>query len=156
MSFDYRGPVHPPLYRLWQTLPGRYEATEAGVRLVIVLAQVAPYNLSLEARTLAAGEEIVEPGTLGLADASPSWTSTSMRFVVAYRPEGVAAGWGCGLYGAPTGDGMAFAAEAADCSFAFGRRIARLSVDADAAVIRVSGPGDSEPLVFTRVSTATP
>lgn len=146
------GPVHPELYRLWKTLPGRYERTDEGSRLTVTLRATSPYVLFVEARTEAGGVESVERGWIGLGDASPSYRSTKMRFALSYRPDSLRSDFGCVLYGAPTAEGISFASEASDCSFPLGRRIAKLTVDVGQTTITLSDPKEADALVLTRVA----
>lgn len=145
------GSVHPELYRLWKSLPGRYAKSDDQSRLTVTLKATTPYVLFLEARTEAGGQETVERGWIHLGDASPSYRSARMRFAMAYEPESLRNEHGCTLYGSPTADGITFSTEGSDCSFALGRRVGNLKVDATSKTIAVTGEKDAETTVLARI-----
>jgi hypothetical protein len=148
----YGAPVHRELYLLWKTLPGIYESAEDGTKRTLTLHAVSPYVLSVEIRTGVGGKESVERGYLGLADASPSYTSKKIRFAVAYQPESLRKEWSCALYGSPTPDGITFESEQTDCSFTLGRLVSKLRFDATADAISLSDVGDGAVTLVKKAS----
>jgi hypothetical protein len=145
------GSVHPELYQLWKGLPGRYTTGGDGDRLTVTLKATTPYVLFLEARTEAGGRETVERGWVHLGDASPSYTSTRMRFALAYEPESLRSEQHCTMFGSPGTDGITFATEGSDCSFVLGRRVGNLTVNARRDTITLSQEKDGETTVFARI-----
>jgi hypothetical protein len=143
--------AHQELWQLWKKLPGRYEKNDEGSRLTVTLRATSPYVLFVEARTEAGGKESVERGWISLADVSTGYRSARVRFALAYRPDSLRNDFGCALYGTPTADGIAFESEGTDCSFAIGRRVSKVRVDATTDTISLSAEKDAEPAVLTRV-----
>jgi hypothetical protein len=145
------GPVHPELRKLWKKLPGRYEQSDGESRLSLALKAVGPYALSVQTRT-ESGD--VEKGWIVLADVSPSYRSTKMRFALEYRPDPFRSEYSCILYGVPTAEGITFESEGTDCSFPLGRRVSKVRIDLSAAGIALSekDPGkEGETVLLRRV-----
>ena len=145
-------PVHRELYQLWKTLPGRYESTDGTTKVTMTLRAVYTYVLFVEIRKDVGGHESVDRGYLGLADASPSYTSRDMRFAIAYQPESLRRNWSCALFGRPTADGITFESEVTDCSFTLGRTVSKLRFDAAADSISLSAAGDGEVTLARKAS----
>jgi hypothetical protein len=146
------GPAHPQLYRLWKGLAGRYEAAAGDLSLTLTVRPIYPYSLFVETRTKEGGVETVERGYLFLVDASPSYTSSNIRYAVAYRPDSTRSDYSCLLYGRPSPGGITFESEQTDCSFTLGRRVAKLRLDATDHSIALSPGQDGETTVLHRIA----
>jgi hypothetical protein len=145
------GAVHPELRKLWKDLSGKYEETDGTSHFSLALKAVTPYALSVQTRT---PEGAVEKGWILLADVSPSYRSSKIRFALEYRPDSIRSDFSCILYGAPTADGITFESEASDCSFPLGKRVSKVKIDLSAAGIALSEKDsgkEGETLVLRRV-----
>ncbi len=148
-------PVHPELYRLWESLPGDYESADQSTPLRLSLRAVSPYVVFLEARTKSGGKEILERGFVHLGDASPSYRSQKKRFSLTYRPETLGMNFFCTFYGAPSGGGVRFETEGSDCSFPLKRPISKWTIDTSAAELTVTDAKTGQATVLRKIPTAS-
>ena len=146
------GSAHRELWQLWRSLPGVYRETGEAPGLEVRLRAVSPYVLRAETRQGPPEAVSVERGTVSLGDISPSATSPKMRFTLEYRPESLRSDFACGLFGAPTPEGVRFETEGSDCSFLLGRRVSKITIDASHGEIVVTEAKSGETLVLKRVA----
>lgn len=146
------GSAHRELWQLWKSLPGVYRETGEAPGLEVRLRAVSPYVLFAETRQGPPEAISVERGTVSLGDVSQSPTSPKMRFTLGYRPEALRSDFPCGLFGAPTPEGVRFETEGSDCSFALGRRVSKITIDASHGEIVLTEAKTGETLVLKRVA----
>jgi hypothetical protein len=145
------GQAHPAVYKLWESLEGKYEGVDQGTHITLTLKRTSPYLLFAETRTETNGRQDVSRGYVQLGDSSPSYISSKVRYALAYRPETLRSSWTCLFYGYAGSDAVSFESEIGDCSFTFGRPVSKVRLDVSPEAIVLSAEKDGK-ATLTRVS----